>query len=86
LIVAQWQFQEANARLSELVRAAQIDGPQTVTVRGQPSVVVLSQRQYRNLRTQAARPSFTALMRASPLIGVELDVPRDRSSTRNTAL
>ena len=84
--MAQWQLQEAKARFSELVRAAQLDGPQTVTVRGEPAVVVLSQRQYRSLRTRAARPSFTALMRASPLMGVELDVTRDRSTTRDTVV
>lgn len=84
--MAQWQLQEAKARFSELVRAAQNDGPQTVTVRGEPAVIVLSQGQYRSLRTRAARPSFTALMRASPLVGVELDVARDRSLTRHTAL
>jgi antitoxin Phd len=84
--VAQWQLQDAKARFSELVRAAQTDGPQTVTVRGEPAVVVVSQRQYRSLRMRASRPSFTALMRASPLVGVEFDVTRDRSLTRNTTL
>jgi antitoxin Phd len=82
----QWQLQDAKARFSELVRAAQQDGPQTVTVRGEPAVVVLSQRQYKSLRTRAARPSFTALMRSSPLVGVALDIERDTSLTRLTDL
>ena len=84
--MAQWQLQDAKARFSELVRAAQENGPQTVTVRGQAAVVVLSQRQYRHLHTRAARQSFTALMRASPLVGMDLDVARDRSPTRDASL
>ena len=35
-----WPLQEAKARFSELVRLAQTDGPQTVTVRGKPMVVI----------------------------------------------
>lgn len=84
--MAQWQLQDAKARFSELVRAAQERGPQTVTVRGEPAVVVLSQRQYRSLRSRAARPGFTELMRSSPLVGIDLDIERDRSPTRNTPL
>ncbi len=81
--MAQWQLQDAKARFSELVRAARESGPQTVTVRGEPAVVVLSQRQYRALRSRASQTSFTALMRSSPLVGVEFEAPRDRSLVRN---
>ena len=42
--MAQWQLQDAKARFSELVRAARERGPQTVTVRGESAVVVLSER------------------------------------------
>jgi prevent-host-death family protein len=84
--MSQWQLQEAKARFSELVRAAQERGPQTVTVRGEAAVVVLSQRQFRSLRTRAARPSLTDLMRSSPLVGVDLDIERDRSPTRDAQL
>jgi antitoxin Phd len=84
--VSQWQLQEAKARFSELVRAAQERGPQTVTVRGEAAVVVVSQRQFRSLRTRAARPRLTELMRSSPLVGLNLDVERDRSLTRKTSI
>lgn len=85
-MMAQWQLQDAKARFSELVRAAQQTGPQTVTVRGEPAVVVLSQRQYRALRTRAGQTSFTALMRSSPLVGVEFDTVRSPSLGRDTTL
>jgi prevent-host-death family protein len=35
-----WSLQDAKARLSEVIRLAQSEGPQTVTVHGQPAVVV----------------------------------------------
>ena len=35
-----WSLQEAKAKFSEVVRRAQDEGPQTVTVHGEPTVVV----------------------------------------------
>ena len=35
-----WPLQEAKAKFSELVRLAQTEGPQTVSLRGLPAVVV----------------------------------------------
>jgi antitoxin Phd len=35
-----WALQEAKAKFSELVRRAQTEGPQTVTVHGEPAVVI----------------------------------------------
>ena len=84
--MANWQLQEAKARFSELVRAARESGPQTVTVRGEPAVVVLSQQQYRALRSRADHVSFTALMRSSPLVGVAFEIQRDPSPVRDTKL
>jgi antitoxin Phd len=80
--MAQWQLQDAKARFSELVRAARERGPQTVTVRGESAVVVLSERQYRSLQVRAKQPTLAELMRGSPLMGVALDIERDRSLTR----
>jgi antitoxin Phd len=42
----EWQLQEAKARFSKLVQKAIDEGPQTVTRRGQPAVVVLSAEQF----------------------------------------
>ena len=57
-----------------------------VTVRGEPAVVVLSQLQYRALSARAGQTRFTELMRNSPLAGIELDPPRDKSPTRGHTL
>ena len=35
-----WSLQDAKARFSEVVRLAQTEGPQTVTVHGQPAVTI----------------------------------------------
>lgn len=79
-----WQMQEAKARLAEVIRRAEDEGPQAVTVRGRDAVVVLSRRDYDAL----TRPpeSFAAFVRRSPLAGVELDLERDDSPARKVEL
>ena len=51
-----WQLQEAKARFSEIIRRAAEQGPQHVSVRGEPAAVVLSQEDYRQLTSK--RPSI----------------------------
>ena len=72
----QWQIHEASAEFGDLVRAASAAGPQTITACGRPVAVVLSVEDYDRLR----RPqlSLAELMARSPLVGVELDLERDR--------
>jgi antitoxin Phd len=48
-----WQLQDAKARFSELVERALLDGPQHVTRRGVPAVVVISEKEY--LKSERAR-------------------------------
>lgn len=51
-----WQLQDAKARFSELVRRAVEEGPQHVSLRGEPAAVVLSEAEYRHLTE--SRPSI----------------------------
>jgi prevent-host-death family protein len=51
-----WQLQEAKARFSEIIRRAAEEGPQHVSVRGEPAAVVLSEEDYRRLTSK--RPSI----------------------------
>lgn len=44
-----WHLQDAKNNFSKLVQRAQKEGPQTVTVRGEPAVVVLSTKEYEKL-------------------------------------
>jgi prevent-host-death family protein len=79
-----WQLQDAKNRFSELVNKALKDGPQTVTRRGEEVVVILSKGEYEKIkRTQTGLLEF---FRRSPLVGVELDLERDRSYPRDTSL
>lgn len=71
-----WQVQEAKAELSALVRAASTAGPQTITSRGRPVAVVVSVEDYDRLR--GPRLSLAEFMARAPLVGVELDLERDR--------
>ena len=41
-----WQLQEAKNKLSEVIRRAREEGPQTITVRGEDAVVVLQAEMY----------------------------------------
>jgi antitoxin Phd len=47
--MAKWQVHEAKARLSELIREAEKNGPQIITRRGFEQAVVLSVSDYRAL-------------------------------------
>lgn len=45
-----WQLQDAKNRFSEVVKKALANGPQIVTKRGVETVIVLSVKEYRNLK------------------------------------
>ena len=81
-----WQMQEAKARLSEVVKRAESDGPQDITLHGRSVAVVLSRAAFERLSGQQA--SLLEFMQASPLAGLddELVFERDRSPTRKLKL
>jgi len=81
-----WQLQEAKARLSELVKKAGTDGPQEITVRGQPAAVVLSAAAYDKLRGKGKPANLADFLLDSPLAGLNLKIDRDRSHTRATGI
>lgn len=75
-----WPLQDAKARLSELVKKVHKNGPQYVSVHGRPSVVVISQDEYTKLTTPNI--SLIDFLRDSPLKGLNLSFPRDKSNNR----
>lgn len=77
-----WQLQQAKAHFSEVIRRAGSEGPQSVTVRGKPAVIVVSNRDFQKLMT-APKPSFVEFMRHSPWRGIKLDLKRDKSLCRD---
>ena len=52
-----WKLQDAKARFSELVDLALSDGPQHVTRRGVPAVVVMSEKDFMNAEKARKRPT-----------------------------
>ena len=80
-----WQMQEAKARLSEVVKDAEREGPQQITVHGRSVAVVLSHAEY--VRLSGAGDSLVEFIRHSPLAGAEdIDLDRDNSHTREVVL
>jgi antitoxin Phd len=77
-----WQLQEAKARLSEVIKQASKEGPQTITMRGEPTAVIISRDEYERLKYP--RESFIDFMRKSPLYGVDIDMKREQTMTRET--
>jgi prevent-host-death family protein len=63
-----WQLQEAKARFSEVVERALSDGPQHVTRRGKPTVVIISAEEFSKAEKASARKkrSLVDLMRECP--------------------
>ena len=82
--MSSWQLQDAKARLSELVKRAAQEGPQHITLHGEPAAVVLSEDDYQRLKKRPKR--FVDFIRNSPLKGAELDLDRDRSPPRKIRL
>jgi antitoxin Phd len=80
----EWQLQKAKAQLSEVVKRAVTNGPQSITVHGEPTVMVISKKDYDRLTKPGI--SFIEFMRKSPLVGLNLNIKRDKSSTRDVDL
>lgn len=76
-----WQMQEAKARLSEVVKLAESEGPQNITLHGQSVAVVVSRSTFERL--SGNEHSLVEFMRQSPLYVLEdLEFERDKSLTR----
>ncbi len=79
--MGKWQLQEAKARLSEVIKRAAKEGPQKITVHGEPTAVVISNEEYERLKHP--KESFVKFMRSSPLYGLELNLRREQTLTRD---
>ncbi len=62
--MAKWQLQSAKARLSEVVRRAETDGPQTITQRGKDAAVVISADEYKRLTRK--KKNFVEFLLSGP--------------------
>ena len=81
-----WIFQDAKARLSEVVRRARSEGPQHVTVHGKDAVVVVAEEEFRRLKGEVTGAALVAAMQASPSREVDLEPGRARMPVREVDL
>ena len=79
-----WQLQEAKNQLSEVVRKAQREGPQVITLHGADAAVVVSAKDYGRLSRPKGK--LVDFFRKSPLVGVELSLTRDPDTGRRIEL
>ncbi|WBO21762.1 type II toxin-antitoxin system prevent-host-death family antitoxin [Sphingomonas abietis] len=80
-----WKLEDAKARFSELVRLAESEGPQRVTVRGREAVVVMSVAELNRLLPEAQeRPGLVSFLEGLGLDGLPIEREIDRG--RNVAL
>lgn len=80
-----WQMQEAKARLSEVVKRAEHEGPQDITLHGRSVAVMLSRETFDRLA--GSGESLVTFMQRSPLYGLDdVRLDRDKSVMREVAL
>ncbi len=79
-----WQLQVAKNKFSNLVDKAHHDGPQFVTKHGKESVVILSIEEYQKL--SKPKSDLLSFFKNSPLSGINLDLARDKSPSRDIEL
>lgn len=78
-IVRTWQLQNAKARLSEVIRLAQSEGPQLITRQGKGEVVVIPLPVFDELVRRSRKPeSLSKFFAQSPLHGIDLHLQRDK--------
>jgi prevent-host-death family protein len=77
-----WQLQTAKSQFSELVKRAQSDGPQQITVHGKPVAMVISQDLFEKL--SSSDESLFDFMQRSPLFDHdEIEFVREPGFTRD---
>jgi len=82
-----WQIQNAKARFSEVFRKARTEGPQRIRRQGKEGVVMVSEEQFDRLVGKSRQPrDIVDFFRQSPLMGLDLDLKRDRSPARRVDL
>lgn len=74
-----WQLQQAKAKLTELIKASQME-PQLISRHGVCESVVMSLQRYEEL--VGKKENIVDFFRNSPLNGVDLSCERDRSLPR----
>jgi len=81
-----WRLQDAKARLSEVVREAQIHGPHGVTLHGRDAVVVVGTAEFDRMQRPISGLDIVQALRGSPLAEVEFERLSVKSPVRDIEL
>lgn len=76
-----WQIQQAKQRFSEVVRLANINGPQMVTNRGKATAWIISDKDYHTLIQ--SRENLVDFFQRSPHRNIELKIERKKGFTKS---
>jgi len=79
-----WSLADAKAHLSNVVDRALSAGPQVITRRGRPTVVVVSAEEW--ARANAPQSRLSDFFKKSPLRTLRIDLERLRDSPRDLEL
>ena len=79
-----WTLAKAKDQLSEVVRRAIDDGPQTISVRGEDAAVILSKADFAQLQAPNAPTTLRELLESMNWDGVDLE--RDETPARDVEL
>ena len=81
--VPYWQLQDAKKKFGEVVERALKQGPQVITHHGEKVVVVMSYKEYAQLKKSQAK--LSEFFRAAPFAKIDLDLKRDKNLPRKEA-
>ena len=79
-----WQLQDAKSKFSQLVDNAMRHEPQIVTKHGNNAVVVISFEDY--LKFIKPKDNLVSFLRGSPLMGLDLEITRNKDTPRDIEL
>ncbi len=86
LTAGRWRLQDAKARFSELVRLAQSDGPQRVTLHGRDTVVIVNVEEFDRLKGTRSGQELIDVLMASPHREVDIAPRRSTMPVRTVKL
>ena len=73
--MTQWQLQEAKAKLSKLVKLAETEGPQEITVHGEAKAAIVSIEDLRKF--EGKKESLLEILQRAQIQDGELDFRND---------
>ncbi len=74
--MANWELESTESKLIQIIEEAVQNGPQTITVKGFETAVILSIADYR--RVKPPRERLSDFFRRSPLAEVDIEFDRDQ--------